>query len=72
MTEEQAHTGSQLGVAEVEALTVELFEQVSYYCSVLLIAELIICLGTPSYTIAFHGSLQQEGIHWLPRQRSKV
>ena len=29
MTEEQAHTSSQLGIAEVEALTVELFEQVS-------------------------------------------
>jgi len=29
MTEEQAHTCSQLGVAEVEALAVELFEQVS-------------------------------------------
>ena len=43
VTEEQAHTGSQLGVAEVEALTVELFEQVSYnYCSVLLVAELVI------------------------------
>ena len=43
MTEEQAHTCSQLGIAEVEALAVELFEQVSYnYCSVLLAAELVI------------------------------
>ena len=29
MTEEQAQTSSQLGIAEVEALAVELFEQVS-------------------------------------------
>ena len=29
MTEEQAHASSQLGIAEVDALAVELFEQVS-------------------------------------------